>query len=83
MIGGAVRSPRIRSKNLVSAIFCEAIAIYGIIVSILLVQKLKNPLPEVDWLTVEWTPYDYDVRCASWSIFWAGLMVGLCNYNAG
>jgi len=83
MIGGAVRSPRIRSKNLVSAIFCEAIAIYGIIVSILLAQKLKNPLPELNWLEIVWSPWVYEVRCASWSIMWAGIMVGICNYNAG
>merc|ERR1719236_106612 len=43
LLGAAVRAPRIRSKNLISVIFCEAVAIYGVIVSIILQTKMEKP----------------------------------------
>jgi V-type H+-transporting ATPase proteolipid subunit len=40
LVGAAIREPRITSKNLISIIFCEAVAIYGVIVAIILQTKV-------------------------------------------
>ena len=42
LFGAAVRVPRIWSLNLISIIFCEAVALYGVIITIILIQKQKD-----------------------------------------
>jgi len=80
LLGAAVRAPRIRSKNLISVIFCEAVAIYGVIVSIILQTKIESPKDEVITDKVGLATVQ---AYAGYSIFWAGVCCGLGNLACG
>jgi V-type H+-transporting ATPase proteolipid subunit len=75
IIGGGVKTPRIQTKNLISIIFCEVVAIYGVIMSIVFSSKLVY-VPDIDL-------YTGSNLYTGYAIFWGGLTVGACNLICG
>lgn len=80
IIGGGVRAPRIKTKNLISIIFCEAVAVYGLISAIILAGQLQpfiyeNALSELNIMQKNWF--------SGYVIFGGGLVVGLVNLVCG
>ncbi|TFY69138.1 hypothetical protein EVG20_g3276 [Dentipellis fragilis] len=75
ILGGGVRAPRIRTKNLISVIFCEVVAIYGVIMGIVYSAKLEA--------ISEQNLYSRENYFTGYALFWGGLTVGLCNLLCG
>lgn len=75
LLGAGVRAPRIRSKNLISIIFCEAVAIYGVIMAIIMLTKYQTGAGRA-----EPTPNNHLV---GYSLLTAGLSVGFSNLFCG
>jgi len=75
ILGGGVKAPRIRTKNLISIIFCEVVAIYGVIMSIIFSAKLQQVSPN--------GIYSANNYFVGYALFWSGLLVGMCNLVCG
>lgn len=75
ILGGGVRAPRIRTKNLLSIVFCEVVAIYGVIMAIIFSAKIGAV--EGDAI------YSGSNYYTGYALFWAGLTVGMCNLVCG
>jgi len=91
LVGAAIKVPRIKSKNLISVIFCEALAIYGVIIAIICATKIKAA-------DVIGDQYDTQLGVSHWGLkgeagpnvyfggycfFWTGITVGLANLFCG
>ena len=82
LLGSTIKSPRVRTKNLVSVVFCEAVAIYGVIMAIIMSEKIEK------YGTTAAELYENDdayrqVLHSSMALLWTGLGVGFSNIICG
>ena len=81
LVGAAIKAPRIKSKNLVSIIFCEAVAIYGVIMAIIMNSKVEG-ISEF-YPDAALTAQQSTAVVAGYCLFAVGLSVGLSNLFCG
>ncbi len=77
LLSASAKAPRITSKNLVSIIFCEAVAIYGVIIGIIMSGRVGSK-------TVEELLANYDhALWTGFGLLCLGVYVGLSNLFCG
>ena len=77
LLAASVKTPRITSKNVVSIIFCEAVAIYGVIMGIIMSGKVGDKTYEEIMLS-----YDHALW-TGFGLLCLGVYVGLSNLFCG
>jgi F0F1-type ATP synthase membrane subunit c/vacuolar-type H+-ATPase subunit K len=86
LIGAAVRSPHVKSKNLISILLAEAVAIYGLIVALMMITRLKRVTDETFGAagpSGSEALDSYQYLFTGYTYFWSGLTVGLVNLACG
>eukprot|EP01061_Rhynchopus_euleeides_P037927 TRINITY_DN65247_c0_g1_i1.p2 TRINITY_DN65247_c0_g1~~TRINITY_DN65247_c0_g1_i1.p2 ORF type:complete len:247 (+),score=74.85 TRINITY_DN65247_c0_g1_i1:46-786(+) len=79
--GAAIRTPRMVSRNLISIIFCEAVGIYGLIIALLMNNKMADKVPQAGLIKSH--GYCFGVVQSLYTLFAAGLTVGIGNFACG
>jgi V-type H+-transporting ATPase proteolipid subunit len=82
ILGACIKAPQVKTKNLISVIFCEAVAIYGVIMAIILCTKYVSS-SYVNAAGVEIFTHPTLVMHSGYTIFAAGLIVGFGNLVCG
>jgi len=77
-LGSSVKTPRITSRNLVSVIFCEAVAIYGVIMGIIMISKFTGGKNVYESESVY-----RKALFSAYNLFSIGLTVGFSNLFCG
>jgi len=83
LVGGGIKAHRISSKNLVSIIFCEAVAIYGVIMAIIMANKIEGATQFVPGEAGKLEGWQANTMVAGWCLFSVGLSVGFSNLVCG
>lgn len=79
LVTATIAHPEIRSKNLLSILFCEAIALYGVIMSIIILTAVKQGAEtslKGEYVTKQ------EVLKAGYGYGAAGISVGFSNFAA-
>ena len=82
ILGACIRAPQVKTKNLISVIFCEAVAIYGVIMAIILCTRYVSDSYKDALGNIVFT-HPTLVMHSGYTIFAAGLIVGLGNLVCG
>jgi V-type H+-transporting ATPase proteolipid subunit len=77
IMGGGVKAPRIYTRNLISIIFSEVVAIYGLITAIVFNSKLNPVHPDA------FGDFPTKIHYSGFALFGAGLAVGFSNLACG
>jgi V-type H+-transporting ATPase proteolipid subunit len=81
LVSAAVKSPRIAAKNIVSVIFCEAVAIYGVIMAIIMSNKIQ---PYKEFVVGETPTHAHaQIIASSYCMLCVGISVGFSNLFCG